>query len=132
MVHRKVHFEIPSDNIDRANRFYKDLFGWKMEKIPGPMESWMFATSAYNKGQQTTSSGVMERKMPGEQITIYIAEFSERVCQKKVEELGGKVIKPKTEVPSYGWFAVCRDTENNIFAPWRLIQILSRDKYATH
>ena len=103
-----------------------------MEKIPGPMESWMFATSAHNKGEQTTSGGVMERKMPGEQITIYIAVNSVNEYAKKVEELGGKVIKPKTEVPSYGSFAVCRDTENNIFAPWRLIQILSRDKYAPH
>jgi tryptophan-rich sensory protein len=35
-----------------------------------------------------------------------------------VEELGGKVIKPKTEVRSYGWFAVYMNTENNIFALW--------------
>ena len=33
-----VHFEIPSDNIERANKFYTELFGWKMEKMPGPME----------------------------------------------------------------------------------------------
>jgi uncharacterized protein len=33
-----VHFEIPSDNIERAKKFYNDLFGWKMEKMPGPME----------------------------------------------------------------------------------------------
>ena len=118
MAHRIVHFELPSDNIDPANRFYEDLFGWKMEKIPGPMEYWMFAASAYNKGEQTTSGGVMERKMPDEQITIYIAVNSVNEYAKKVEELGGKVIKPKTEVPSYGWFAVCMDTENNIFAPW--------------
>jgi uncharacterized protein len=37
---------------------------------------------------------------------------------KKVEKLGGKVIKPKTEVTGHGWFAVCMDTENNIFALW--------------
>jgi predicted enzyme related to lactoylglutathione lyase len=36
MAHRIVHFEIPSDNnIERANKFYNDLFGWKMEKVPG-------------------------------------------------------------------------------------------------
>jgi predicted enzyme related to lactoylglutathione lyase len=28
-----VHFEIPSDNVDRSKRFYSDLFGWNIEKI---------------------------------------------------------------------------------------------------
>lgn len=115
-----VHFEIPSDNIERANKFYTELFGWKMEKMPGPMEYWMFAKGANNKGEQTISGGVMERKIPSshEQITIYIAVNSVNEYVKRVEELGGKVIKPKTEVRSYGWFALCMDTENNIFALW--------------
>jgi uncharacterized protein len=30
-----VHFEIPADDIDRAKKFYSDLFGWKIEKWPG-------------------------------------------------------------------------------------------------
>lgn len=33
-----VHFEIPSDDIARANRFYMGLYGWKMENMPGPTE----------------------------------------------------------------------------------------------
>jgi uncharacterized protein len=113
-----VHFEIPSDNIERANKFYNDLFGWKMEKMPGPMEYWMFATSANSKGEQTISGGVIERKMSNEPITIYIGVKSVNDYAKKVEELGGKIIKPRTEVTGYGWFAVCMDTENNIFALW--------------
>ncbi|MFL6496110.1 MAG: VOC family protein [Nitrososphaera sp.] len=40
--HTIVHFEIPSDNIERAKKFYNDLFGWNMEKMPGPMEYWTF------------------------------------------------------------------------------------------
>jgi uncharacterized protein len=115
-----VHFEIPSDNIERAKKFYNNLFGWNMEKVPGPMEYWMFATSANtnSKSEQTISGGVMERKMSNEPITIYIGVESVNDYAKKVEELGGKVIKPRTEVPGYGWFAVCMDTENNLFALW--------------
>jgi predicted enzyme related to lactoylglutathione lyase len=116
-----VHFEIPSDNIERAKKFYNDLFGWKMEKMPGPMEYWMFATANNNnnsKGGQTITGAVMEKQMPNEPITIYIDVNSVNDYAKKVEKLGGKVIKPKTEVPGYGWFVVCMDTENNIFALW--------------
>ena len=112
-----VHFEIPSDNVERAKKFYNDLFGWKMEKMPGPMEYWMFAT-VNSKGERTIGGGVMERKMPNEPITIYIGVDSVNEYAKNVEKLGGKVIKPKTEVTGYGWFVVCMDTENNIFALW--------------
>jgi predicted enzyme related to lactoylglutathione lyase len=30
------HFEIPADDIDRAQRFYKDVFGWIMQKTSNP------------------------------------------------------------------------------------------------
>jgi hypothetical protein len=30
-----VHFEIPADDVDRAKKFYSDLFEWKMEEWPG-------------------------------------------------------------------------------------------------
>ena len=30
-----VHFEIPSDDIERSKKFYNELFGWKIDKWPG-------------------------------------------------------------------------------------------------
>ncbi|MGH9983171.1 MAG: VOC family protein [Nitrososphaeraceae archaeon] len=30
-----VHFEIPTDDIERSKKFYNDLFGWSIEKWPG-------------------------------------------------------------------------------------------------
>ena len=32
-----VHFEIPSDDIERSRNFYNDLFGWKFEKWTGSL-----------------------------------------------------------------------------------------------
>ena len=34
-----VHFEIPSDDIERSKKFYNDLFGWKIEKWPSTDDS---------------------------------------------------------------------------------------------
>lgn len=123
-----VHFEIPSDNLERTKKFYTDLFGWKIEKMPGTdqREYWTFATTTNNKGgsnngggeQRTLSGGMLERQMPQEPIMIYIGVDSVTEYSNKVERLGGKVIKQKTEVPGYGWFAICTDTENNGFALW--------------
>jgi predicted enzyme related to lactoylglutathione lyase len=115
-----VHFEIPSDNIGRAKKFYNDLFGWKMEKFPGPMEYWMFSTHHKDGSEQQQSVGgaVMERQGPQQSITNYIGVKSVDEYSKKVESLGGKVKVSKTEVSNYGWFAICTDTENNTFGLW--------------
>ena len=40
---------------------------------------------------------------------IYVGVGSVKEYSNKVERLGGKVIKQRTEVPGYGWFAVCKD-----------------------
>ena len=124
-----VHFDIPSDNLERTKKFYTELFGWKMEKMPGTTqrEYWTFSTTNNHKDgttsggggeQRTISGGMMERQMPQEPIMIYIGVDSVTEYSDKVEKLGGKVIKQKTEVPGYGWFAICTDTENNGFALW--------------
>lgn len=132
-----VHFEVPSDNLERTKRFYTELFGWKMEKMQGmgQREYWTFSTSSSDVGgggnnsnggdgsgsgteQRTISGGMMERQMPQEPIMVYIGVDSVTEYSNKIERLGGKVIKQKTEVPGYGWFAICTDTENNGFALW--------------
>jgi predicted enzyme related to lactoylglutathione lyase len=129
-----VHFEIPSDNLERTRKFYTELFGWKMEKMPGTSqrEYWTFSTTSKGEGsssnnnsgsggeqqQRTVSGGMMQRQMLQEPIMIYIGVDSVTEYSDKVERLGGKVIKQKTEVPNYGWFAICTDTENNGFALW--------------
>jgi uncharacterized protein len=94
-------------------------------------EYWMFSTTSSNRGddssgdaggsseqQRTVSGGMMERQMSQEPIMVYIGVDSVTEYSNKVERLGGKVIKQKTEVPGYGWFAICADTENNGFALW--------------
>jgi uncharacterized protein len=115
-----VHFEIPSENIERAKKFYNGLFGWKTEKMPGPMDYWTFSTTndKNRDQQQNVSGGVMERQMPQQSITNYIGVKSVDEYSKKVESLGGKVKVPKTEVSNMGWFAICTDTENNTFGLW--------------
>jgi len=38
MINTVCHFEIPADNVDALQDFYGKLFGWKFEKMPGPMD----------------------------------------------------------------------------------------------
>jgi uncharacterized protein len=122
-----VHFEIPSDNVERSKKFYSDLFGWNIEKVPPEkiaekkaegMEYWMITTTD-DKGNKAIGGGMMNRQNPQQQgITNYINVKSVQEHSSKVEQLGGKVMMPKTPVPGTGYFAVCSDTENNTFALW--------------
>ena len=129
-----VHFEIPVDDVERAKKFYSDLFGWKIEKLPvadnddgeltsaatgQPIEYWRITTTTTeDKGNKALGGGLMKRQMPEHHITNYIGVTSVDEYSSKVENLGGKVVAPKHAVPRMGYFALCLDTENNAFAIW--------------
>jgi len=129
-----VHFEIPSDDIERAKKFYSDLFGWKIERWSGangsqltsaatgqPIEYWIVSTTD-DKGNKALGGGMMKRQMPEHRITNYINVKSIDEYSSKVEKLGGKVVASKHAVPGMGYFALCLDTENNSFAIWETDQ----------
>jgi len=56
-----VWFEIPADNVDRARTFYGKLFGWKIERFPGPRPYWHIDTGG---ADATPDGGMMERQCP--------------------------------------------------------------------
>lgn len=104
-----IHFEIPVDDAERATKFYKDLFGWKIESFAPGMEYWMIDT------KEGINGGMMKRQRPDHKITDYFGVPSILESSAMVEKLGGKVLMPKTAIPKMGYFAVCMDTEGNVF-----------------
>ncbi len=117
-----VHFEIPADDVERAKKFYGELFGWKIEKFPGPipMEYWEITTGTEKGEMGLLGGGMMQRQTPEQQITIYVNVPSIDDYVTKVMKLGGRVVGPKTAVPEMGYFAVCLDLENNGFGIWEV------------
>ncbi len=116
-----VHFEIPADDVGRAQKFYGELFGWKIEKFPGPpMEYWEIKTGADQGEMGLLGGGMMKRQVPQQQIIIYINVPSVDEYVAKVTKLGGRVSFPKAAVPGMGYFAVCIDPENNGFGIWEM------------
>ncbi len=110
-----VWFEIPADDLKRAQKFYSSLFGWKIKPIPNMQDYWHIDTG----GDDASADGAIMKKIcPEHPVTNYIMVDSVSRASAKVEKLGGKIHKPKTTVPGMGHFAVCIDTENNVFALW--------------
>lgn len=112
-----IWFEIPADNVKRAQKFYKAMFGWKINKMPG-MEYWYIDTGG---ADASPDGGMMKRKDRRQPITNYVFVKSVDKAAAKVKKLGGKICVPKTPVPGMGFFVVCMDTEKNVFAVWECI-----------
>ena len=110
---RPIHFDLTSEDPERAMKFYKDIFGWKFEKWNGPMEYWMVTTGDdKERGINGGLSKKGDQAMPN-MNTIGVASVEN--FSKMIQDKGGKILAPKTAIPGIGWFATCQDTEGNTF-----------------
>ena len=106
-----VHFEIFCDEEERASKFYAELFGWKVERIAGA-RYWNITT------KEGAAGGLIHRFNPHQKIINYFGVFSVGEACARVEELGGRVLVPRMTVAKAGYYALCMDTEGNIFGLW--------------
>lgn len=109
MAHGDItHIDIPVDDIERATGFYSGLFGWDIAEMPGfegyPM--WQ----APNK---ISGGGLAPRDEGFQQPRSYVEVDSIDDAMRKVTELGGREVMPKTEITPTSWWAVFLDTEGN-------------------
>jgi predicted enzyme related to lactoylglutathione lyase len=115
-----VHFEIPAKDVEKMRKFYSGLFGWKIEKAPGPIPYWTIETVPIDKNMTPLKPGVnggMYEKDSMEQRPVnYISVDSIDEYIKKIQASGGKIVQEKQEVQGVGWIAVALDPEGNQFA----------------
>ncbi|HNS62447.1 MAG TPA: VOC family protein [Anaerolineales bacterium] len=107
-----VHVEISAADQTTAGTFYRELFGWKITSIP-EMNYTMWESS------DAVSSGgfpAVSEEFPAGQVIVYIDSDDIEADLKKVEKLGGKVVRAKEEIPGFGWFGIFRDPTGNMLA----------------
>ena len=109
---RIVHFDIESNNPEKAAEFYSKVFGWKFEKWEGPMEYWMISTGLKDK---PGINGGLAKGEPLSKVvnTIDVDSLDEMI--KKIESNGGKITKPKGPIPGIGWYAAFEGPDGNAF-----------------
>lgn len=112
-----VHFDLPAENIKRAKTFYENLFDWKIEPVPGPMKYYNIYTEDED-GNPGVGGGMGMRGAPEQRITNYVGVSNIDEYIKKVGDLGGKIIMPKTIIPGFGYLSTFIDTEGNIIGLW--------------
>src|SRR5512137_604635 len=106
-----VHIESPAADLASAGKFYRDLFGWKIESVPEMNYALWEPEVAPGGGFSPLGEGVK----PGD-VLIYVDSADIDADLERIKELGGEMLSPKTEIPQVGWFALFRDPTGNTIA----------------
>jgi predicted enzyme related to lactoylglutathione lyase len=116
---RVVHFEIHCEDPDRAETFYRDVFGWEIQRYEDSPVDYRLITTGPDEEPGINGALVQRRgDVDGEAVTAY-------VCTVQVEDLqevddraqagGGRRVLDAMDVPGVGRLAYFKDTEGNIF-----------------
>jgi hypothetical protein len=112
-----VHFELPADNVERAQRFYSKAFGWKANSIPGMGYTLFHTTPTTLDGMVQTpgniNGGMLARQAHYQApiLTIQVKDIDAAV--KAVEANGGKIVRGRQPVQGIGFSAYFKDPEGN-------------------
>lgn len=121
-MERVVHFEIQADDIERAKKFYGDVFDWEFPKWMEDPVYWGIVTAPMGSASHGIDGGLLQRpaKTPGAEqgtnafvCTVLVRNFDETA--RKIEKAGGKVALPKMAIKGMAWQGYFLDTEGNTF-----------------
>jgi hypothetical protein len=129
-MQKVVHFEIPADNIERAKKFYGDIFGWQLQDWPlqdgssytGARTVEVDETTFIPKEPGAINGGIVKRdeivKTP--QVTVNVPSIDEYA--EKIKKAGGTVLREKQEIEGAGYYAYVTDSEGNLLGLWEDIK----------
>lgn len=116
MANHVSHFAINADDLNRARRFYEQVFGWQFEPW-GPPGFYLIHTGT--AGDVGVLGALQKRRelVPGQRTVGYectVGVESADAAAKAAEANGGKVIMAKTLLPTVGELVWLQDSEGNI------------------
>ncbi len=119
-THAISWFEIPTNDIDRAQKFYETIFDIKMIPLNFPnLQMRMFPISnPMNIGGALVHNEDFYQTSSTAGPMIYLnANPDVQIVLDRILAAGGTVVVPKTEIsPEHGYMAIFIDTEGNRIA----------------
>jgi predicted enzyme related to lactoylglutathione lyase len=106
-MNRFVHFELASDDLEKTAAFYREVFGWQIQKWEGPVTYWLVTT-----GDESTpgiNGGLMQTsgEFRGTINTIEVEDIDAAIA--KVLAHGGEMVLEKDVIPGVGYQAYFKD-----------------------
>lgn len=119
---RLMHFEVHVDDMERAKKFYGEVFGWTFEDWSEYAGMPYFGAVTGDANTPGINGALMQRQGPAPQpgqpmngysCTMVVADFD--ATEAKILALGGTVAVAKHALPGMAWQGYFLDTEGNIF-----------------
>jgi len=118
--------ELFTTDVDRAGKFYTDLFGWSTEAFAGAGSATHYVVFK-NRGEQVGGMMAIPKEMKGMPSVwnVYFAVADTDGVADKAKSLGAKVMTGPADIPEVGRFAFLTDPQGAAFA---IIKFLPRAK----
>ncbi|TFE01570.1 VOC family protein [Jeotgalibacillus salarius] len=119
---RLVHFEIHVEDMERAKKFYGEVFGWTYQDWSEFAGMPYFGAVTGDDSEPGVNGALMQRQGPapeptqpvnGFSCTMGVADFD--TTEQKILDNGGTVALAKHALPGMAWQGYYKDTEGNIF-----------------
>lgn len=110
-------FEVISDDPQRAQKFYAELFDWNVDSSPG-MEGYALVDTGAGEG--AVAGGIGPSQGPGDTgVKIYVRVDDLDAYLARAEQLGGAALVPPMELPGdFGRIAIVADPDGNAVGLW--------------
>ncbi len=110
-------FDIYVSDMNRAVAFYEIVLKRKLVKIDDPTGETEMMSFAGDMTSYGASGALVKsnhsRPGPGGTMVYFSVEDC-AVEESRVAKAGGKVIRSKFSIGSFGWVTLCQDTEGNL------------------
>ncbi len=103
-----VHFEIRSSGAEGLQKFYADLFEWRVD-ASNPMSYGLVDTHT----EAGINGGIGPANGEPNLVSFYVEVEDIDAKLKEAAERGGKVVMPVTSIPGMVTFAMFSDPEGN-------------------
>ena len=117
------HYEIPASDPERAARFYRQVFGWRVEPLAWERPYFKIRGSSVpsEAGCEGIDGGIAEAGGGLEHplLIIHIEDADLETVLEKVTGAGGSIDLPATRVGTMGSWARFRDSEGNLLGLWQ-------------
>ncbi len=106
-MNRFTHFELATNDFEKTAAFYRDVFGWQIQKWEGPVDYWLVTTG----GEDTAgiNGGLVEadENFKGTINTIEVDDIDAAIA--RVTAHGGQIVIDNHEIPGVGLQAYFKD-----------------------
>jgi len=108
MAAKVIHVEVTGKDGPALQSFYSDIFGWKLNTDNPGGYGLLRDENGLTSGIGATQDG------SAGMVTFYVQSDDPAATLRRVEELGGRVIMPLTEVAKDTTIALFADPEGHV------------------